>query len=85
MQRELFGCSSNPRTKVKKDVRPWTEYIPDVLERMNNRRLPIDPSDRFEGDDKAYTWTTTGFTAEEAAKPENWFEAHTNLETSQTK
>ena len=66
--------------KVKKGVRPWTEYIPDVLERMNNGRLPIDPNDRFEGDDKTYARNTTGFTPDEAAKPENWFKAHANLE-----
>ena len=66
--------------KVKKDVRPWTEYLSDVLERMNQGRLPIDPDNRVPGDEKTYPRNTTGFTPEEAAKPENWFEAHTNLE-----
>jgi hypothetical protein len=66
--------------KVKKDVRPWPEYLSDVLERMNKGRLPIDPDNRVPGDEKTYPRNTTGFTPEEAAKPENWFEAHTNLE-----
>ena len=66
--------------KVKKDVRPWTEYLPDVLERMNKGRLPVDPDNRVPGDEKTYPRNTTGFTPEEAAKPENWFEAHTNME-----
>ena len=66
--------------KIKKDVRPWPEYLSDVLERMNKGRLPIDPDNRVPGDEKTYPRNTTGFTPEEAAKPENWFEAHTNLE-----
>ena len=32
------------------------------------------------GDDKTYPRNSTGFTPEDAAKPENWFEAHTNME-----
>ena len=70
--------------KVKKDVRPWPEYLSDVLERMNKGRLPIDPDNRVPGDEKTYPRNTTGFTPEEAAKPENWFEAHTNLELKAT-
>ncbi len=80
LRRELFGCSRNSCTKKSKDVRPWTDYISGMLERMNSGRLPIDPNDRFEGDDEIYPRSTTGFTPEETARPENWFEAHTNLE-----
>ena len=65
---------------IKKDVKPWTEYVPAVLETMNAGHLPIDHDNRVRGDDKTYPRNSTGFTPEEAAKPENWFEAHTNVD-----
>ncbi len=67
--------------KVKKGMRPKTEYISDVLERMNAGCLPIDPSDHFEGDGEPYPRNTTGPTPEAAAKPENRFEARINMQT----
>ncbi len=47
---------------------------------MNEGRQPIDYDNRVYGDDKVFPHKATGFTAEEATKPENWFESHTNLE-----
>ena len=47
---------------------------------MNEGRQPIDYDNRVHGDDKVFPHKATGFTASEAAKPENWFEVHTNLE-----
>ena len=61
--------------KVKNEVEPWTELLPEVLERMNTGKQ----SDRVD-DDKVYPHAATGFPQEEAAKPENWFEVHNNLE-----
>jgi len=66
--------------KVKKDVRPWTEYLSAVLEQMNTGRMPIDPNNRERGDEKTFPRNSTGFTPEDAAKPENWFEARNNME-----
>ena len=66
--------------KVKKDVRPWPEYLSEVLHHMNAGRKPIDPNNRVRGDEKTYPRNSTGFTPEDAAKPENWFEARNNME-----
>ena len=57
--------------------RRWTDYLPEVLERMNTGKQ----SDRVD-DDKVYPHAATGFLPEEAAKPENWFEVHNNLDSS---
>ena len=65
---------------VKEDVKPWTEYLKQVLHRMNEGRQPIDYDNRVHGDDKVFPHKATGFTATEAAKPENWLEVHTNME-----
>ena len=65
---------------IKEDVKPWTEYLGQVLHRMNEGRQPIDNDNRVHGDDKVLPHKATGFTASEAAKPENWFEVHTNME-----
>ncbi len=67
-------------TLVKEDVEPWTEYLTQVLHRMNEGRQPVDNDNRVQGDDKVFPHKATGFTASEAAKPENWFEVHTNME-----
>ena len=52
-----------------------------MLERMNEGRQPVDHDNRVHGDDTVQPHKATGFAPEEAAKPENWFEVHTNLET----
>ena len=65
---------------VKEDVKPWTEYLTQVLHRMNEGRQPIDYDDRVHGDDKVFPHKATGFTATESSKPENWLEVHTNME-----
>ena len=65
---------------VKEDVKPWTESLTQVLHRMNEGRQPVDNDNRVQGDDKVFPHKATGFTASEAAKPENWFEVHTNME-----
>ena len=65
---------------VKEDVKPWTVYLTQVLHRMNEGRQPIDYDNRVHGDDKVFPHKATGFTATEAAKPENWLEVHTNME-----
>ena len=65
---------------VKEDVKPWPEYLKQVLHRMNEGRQPIDYDNRVHGDDKVFPHKATGFTATEAAKPENWLEVHTNME-----
>ena len=61
--------------KVKVEVKPWTQYLDEVLDRMNNKKQSNDADD-----DKIYPHKATGFAPKEAAKPENWFEAHTNME-----
>ena len=60
---------------VKKEVKPWTEYINEVLERMNTKKQSNEADD-----DKIYPHKATDFPPNEAAKPENWFEVHNNLE-----
>ena len=65
---------------VKEDVKPWPEYLKQVLHRMKEGRQPIDYDNRVHGDDKVFPHKATGFTATEAAKPENWLEVHTNME-----
>ena len=65
---------------VKEEVKPWPEYLKQVLHRMNEGHQPIDPDNRVHGDDKVFPHKATGFTATEAAKPENWFDVHTNME-----
>ena len=61
--------------KVKAEVKPWTEYLDEVLERMNTKKQSNE-----EDDDKIYPHKATGFPRNEAAKPENWFEVHNNME-----
>ena len=61
--------------KVKAEVKRWTEYIPEVLERMNTKKQSND-----EDDEEIYPHKATGFPPNEAAKPENWFEVHNNME-----
>ena len=56
-------------------MKRWTDYLPEVLERTNTGKQ----SDRVD-DDKVYPHAATGFPPEEAAKPENWFRVHNNLE-----
>ena len=63
--------------KVRLEVKPWPQYLNEVLERMNTGKQGKGDD---EGDDKVYPHRTTGFTPEEAAKPENWFEVHNNIE-----
>ena len=61
--------------KVKVEVKPWTQYLDEVLDRMNNKKQSNDADD-----DKIYPHKATGSPPNEAAKPENWFEVHTNME-----
>ena len=61
--------------KVMAEVELWPQYLDDVLDRMNNKKQSKDADD-----DKIYPHKATGFTPNEAAKPENWFEVHTNME-----
>ena len=61
--------------KVKVEVKPWPQYLDEVLDRMNNKKQSNDADD-----DKIYPHKATGFAPKDAAKPENWFEAHTNME-----
>jgi hypothetical protein len=65
---------------VKEDVRPWPEYLGQVLESMNDARRPIDHGNGAHGDGKVQPHKATVLAPEEAAKPENWFEVHTSLE-----
>ena len=60
---------------VKAEVKPWTEYLDEVLDRMNTKKQSKDADD-----DKIYEHRATGFAPEEAAKPENWFEVRNNME-----
>ena len=60
---------------VKKEVKRWTEYLDEVLDRMNSKKQSNE-----EEDDKIYPHKATEFPPNEAAKPENWFEVHNNLE-----
>ena len=60
---------------VKAEVKPWTEYLDEVLDRMNTKKQSKD-----EDDDKIYEHWATGFAPEEAAKPENWFEVRNSME-----
>ncbi len=59
---------------IKEDVRPWTEYLGQALERTSEGRQPIVHDNRFHGDDTVQPHIATGFATEEAAKPEIWFE-----------
>ncbi len=60
--------------EVKHEVKPWTEYLPEVFERLNTGKQ----SNRVE-DKKVYPNEATGSPPDEAAKQENRFEAHSNL------
>ena len=59
--------------KIKLEVKPWTEYLDETLERMNTKKQSVD-------DDEMHVHRATGFSPEDAAKPENWFEAHNSME-----
>ncbi len=61
--------------KIRAEVRPWPQYLEEVLTRMNTGKQSNDAED-----DKVYPHRATGMPPEEAAKPENWFEVHNNLE-----
>ena len=61
--------------KIKAEVKPWTEYLGEVLQRMNTKKQSND-----EEDDQVYPHRATGFAPNEAVKPENWFEVQNNLE-----
>ena len=63
--------------KVSKEVKPWTEYITSVLQRINTGKETVAAGKR---EAKERPNRTTEFTPEEAAKPENWFEVHNNME-----
>ena len=63
--------------KVSKEVKPWPEYIDSVLSRVNTGKEAVVPGKK---QDKVRPNRTTEFTPEEAAKPENWFEVHNNME-----
>ncbi len=56
-------------------MKPWIEYLDEVLERMNTKKQSKDADD-----DKIYPHRATGYPPNEAAKPENWFEVHNNME-----
>ena len=63
--------------KVSKEVKPWIEYVDSVLSRVNTGKEAVVPGKK---QDKIRPNRTTEFTPEEAAKPENWFEVHNNME-----
>ena len=63
--------------KVSKEVKPWTEYLTSVLQRINTGKETVAAGKR---EAKERPNRTTEFTPEEAAKPENWFEVHNNME-----
>ena len=59
--------------KIKTEVKPWPEYLNETLHRMNTKMQSAD-------DDEIHEHKATGFTPEDAAKPENWFEVHNSME-----
>ena len=59
--------------KIKTEVKPWPEYLNETLRRMNTKMQSAD-------DDEIHEHKATGFTPEDAAKPENWFEVHNSME-----
>ena len=61
--------------KIRAEVRSWPQYLEEVLMRMNAGKQSNDAEDY-----KVYPHRATGMPPEEAAKPENWFEVHNNLE-----
>ena len=63
--------------KVSKEVKPWTEYLVSVLQRINTGKETVAAGKR---EAKERPNRTTEFTPEDAAKPENWFEVHNNME-----
>ena len=63
--------------KVSKEVKPWTEYLTSVLQRINTGKETVAASKR---EAKERPNRITEFTPEDAAKPENWFEVHNNME-----
>ena len=54
-------------------MKSWTEYLNETLHRMNTKMQSAD-------DDEILEHKATGFTPEDAAKPENWFEVHNSME-----
>lgn len=63
--------------KVSKEVKPWTEYLTSVLQRINTGKETVAAGKR---EPKEHPHSTTEFTPQDAAKPENWFEVHNNME-----
>ena len=63
--------------KVSKEVKPWTEYLTSVLKRIDTGKETVAAGKR---EPKEHPHRTTEFTPQDAAKPENWFEVHNNLE-----
>ena len=58
-------------------MRPWTEYLTSVLKRFDTSEETVAASKR---EPKEHPHRTTEFTPQDAAKPENWFEVHNNME-----
>ncbi len=74
-ERSLREFKQNMYKKIRNEVKPWPEYLNEVLQRMNTGKQSDDADD-----DKVYPHRATGMSPEEAEKPENWFEAHNNME-----
>ncbi len=75
-ERALREFKQNMYKKIRNEVKPWTQYLGEVLQRMNTGRQSTDDDD----DDKVYPHRAAGMPPEEAEKPENWFEVRNNLE-----
>jgi hypothetical protein len=58
-------------------VKPWTEYLTSVLKRIDTGKETVAAGKR---EPKEHPHRTTEFTPQDAAKPENWFEVHNNME-----
>ncbi len=75
-ERELREFKQIMYRKIKNEVKPWPQYLDEVLLRMNTGRHSKDDDE----DDKVYPHATIGLPPDEAVKPENWFEVHNNIE-----
>ena len=62
--------------KVSKEVKPWTEYLDSVLQRINTGKEVVVEGKK---EPKERPHRTTEYTPEDAAKPENWFEVYNNM------
>ena len=74
-ERSLREFKQNMYKKIRNEVKPWPEYLNEVLQRMNTGKQSDDADD-----DKVYPHRATGMSPEEGEKPENWFEARNNME-----